>query len=84
MKSAQSKMSAEAFGISQGEYETQVGPILDSGLMPSKAAWLVVFQTEDPSFPLDAELRASIPSYLPGEAPNSLEELYAGLKQTKK
>lgn len=79
-----STISAETFGISQTEYNLQVGPILRSGLTPSKAAWLETFTTGDLSFPLDADLRASIPRYLPGKVPESEAELYAELKQNRK
>jgi hypothetical protein len=72
-------MSAEGFGISQAEFSLQAGPILNSGMMPNKAAWLEVFSTGDLSFPLDAELVAQIPRWIPGKVPSSKKELYADL-----
>ena len=76
-------ISANTFGISQEEFNLHLGPILASGMMPSKAAWLEVHMV-DLLFPLDAELRASIPDYLPGEVPKSETELYAALQDLPK
>jgi hypothetical protein len=69
--------------FSESEYDLQIRPILDSGLMPNKAAWLETFATGSLSFPLDAELEMSLPEFLPGEPPESDAELYANLQRLK-
>jgi hypothetical protein len=65
--------------ISKSEYDCEIRPILNSGLMPNKAAWLEEHMTESLSFPLDAELKAHIPAFLPGETPSSESDFYANL-----
>ena len=46
----------------------------------NKAEWLLAqFSPDNPSFPLDAEVIASIPKDLPGEVPTTPQELVAML-----
>jgi len=59
-------------GISQAEWDDQIGQIRRLGVFPNKAGWVSAnYDSQDLEFPLDPEILGAIPTWLPGKVPRT-------------